>query len=95
MKKTLKTNKTAIYRYILKPSKLSLELPINSAILSIAYWKNEICLWVRVPIEETTTNIINFLAIGTGNNVPEEADIFVGTVLIPEDELVFHFYTKK
>ena len=91
-------NKT-IYKYNLRFSysgKDSLELPIDSEILSCQLQNDEIMLWALVNPNEKQTESRYFEFFGTGHEVGCDMGIerkFINTVLF-SDGLVFHVFER-
>ena len=88
-----------IYKYNLRFSnsgKESLELPIDSEILSCQLQNDEIMLWVSINPNEQKTELNFFEIFGTGHDLGCDMGIsrkFINTVQF-SDGLVFHIFQR-
>ncbi len=70
-----------------------IEMPIGAEILSMQMQGDQARLWALVEPEakkETRT----FEVIGTGQLIPDEDRIFIGTYQVFNGDLVFHVFEK-
>ncbi len=83
-----------IYKYEIKASDEDTLLPDNAQILSVGIQEGKIYLWAVI----STTVELRPRAIrvyGTGHRVPAYPGIFLGTVHMVEDGLVFHIFEEQ
>jgi len=72
----------------------TIELPINSGILSLQIQHGEPCIWVAVDLDETESKEVEFITIGTGNAFDIKNKHFLGTYQLHKGALVFHVFIK-
>lgn len=79
-----------IWKYILR-SNITLEIPKGAHILSVHVQDGSVCMWAKVdPTADTESR--KFMVVGTGDDIPAESTIFIGTVLMHDAALVFHVF---
>ena len=59
-------------------------------VLSVQSQRNEACLWAEVDTEAELI-LLDFVVVPTGGAVPVDLK-YIGTALVSEDHLVWHFY---
>ena len=83
-----------IYKFVLEPITLNkIDMPIGAEILSVAFQRDNFCMWAKVDTEATVFPRI-FRVFGTGYEIPmgeEEHLEFVGTAHM-DNGLVFHAF---
>jgi len=57
--------------------------------LSVAEQDGKLCIWFQVDSEHAKEDVLVHI-VGTGNLVPTDAGLYIGTVVI--DQLVWHVY---
>ena len=73
---------------------ITLSMPENAEILSVAAQGDDICLWARVNPNAERVNR-TFLGFGTGHDIPDNLQLqFVGTAHLSDGALVFHIFEK-
>jgi len=88
-------NKT-IWKYILNPEMLTINIPRGATILTAREQKEEICIWVEVDpnnMLETRT----FEVYGTGHHISSGIGVerkYIGSVSLHHGDLIFHVYEK-
>lgn len=82
-----------VYKYVINPDVSALELPRGAKILSVAFQRDDFCMWAKVDTEaEIETRA--FRVFGTGHDIPRNMGInyrFVGTAHM-DNGLVFHAF---
>ncbi len=78
-----------IWKYPVSLGQFELEMPGDSAVLSVQVQNNEPVMWV-VADPEATKRPFRFVTIPTGGNVPEGSGRFIGTFQLAGGALVFH-----
>lgn len=87
-----------IWKFILDPHNLKLEMPVAAEILSVQAQHDNICLWAKVdPTAEKIAR--HFDVFGTGSTETPDDPIgtfrrYVGTVMLDQGSLVFHIYER-
>lgn len=74
-------------------------MPKGAKILSVAYWKNQICLWAIVEADEKTfyanpDTDRRIVLCGTGHTLRDDISdaTFIGSVVLAPDQLIFHVF---
>lgn len=82
-----------IYKYVITGSAVALGMPKGSKVLSVHGQGDSICLWAMVNTDMLVENR-NFIVGPTGVPISEPVDklIFLGTVVMHEEQLVFHVF---
>jgi len=84
-----------VFKYTIDPYSSEIELPIGAEILSVAFQRDDFCVWAKVDTE-AKTETRNFEAFGTGHEIPRGMGIdykFVGTANM-DNGLVFHAFER-
>lgn len=68
-----------------------LEMPEDAEILCVGNQNGHCRLWAKVDPNRGKV-ARKFFAVSTGNAFPEGADEYIGSVLVVNDSLVWHFY---
>ena len=89
-----------IFKYIIPPQdNCELVLPVGSKILSVAEQRDNIVIYVLVPVsdEELSTKKVKILVTGTGHTIHESMYEykFLGTVNMYNGTLMFHVFYKE
>jgi hypothetical protein len=85
----------SIYKYTLRATdEQVVELPYGARILSVANQRENMCLWALVNTEQARTERRIIVIKGTGHSAEDimSNDIFLGTVLLHNGDLVFHVF---
>ena len=84
----------SIYKYTLLTTKdeTILDLPLNSEILSVKEQLGDICIWVKVDLEESTLESRKFIIYGTGHKIDKDNLKFIDTVLLFSGSFVLHVF---
>lgn len=88
----------SIYKYTLQPKGIQLlDLPKGAKILSCNVQQEDVVIWALVDLEETEIGIVEVTAFPTGQIVDPDRDmgVFLGTVLLNADRIVFHLFYKQ
>lgn len=85
-----------IYKYILPAhsSVVSLSMPEESTVLSIAEENNSISMWVQVDTYKSRIDKEFVIAL-TGSELPAKAGKFLGTVLLDGGVFVAHVFSTE
>lgn len=85
-----------IFKYPLETVGLQeVEIPEDAQILSVQEQHGFLCLWALVDPDKTKEKKRIFLA-GTGHPISEDIDLkFIGTVQVPQTDLVWHLFEEK
>lgn len=79
-----------IWKYTLQPE-CTLDMPKGADVLSVREQGEDICLWALVdPSAEKEQR--QFVAFGTGHDVPDRNMKFIGTAHLHDSSLVFHVF---
>lgn len=71
-------------------------LPLGSEVLKIDIQGDKVCLWAMVNVDETETEERKFIMIGTGMQIPDDAQlIYNNTILIGYGTFVYHAFETK
>lgn len=81
-----------IYKFRLRSDLNNISMPMGAEILHVAVQHETICLWARVDMN-AKPEIRTFSIIGTGHPCPP--DKYIGTVLSPSQEFVWHILEKQ
>ena len=69
-------------------------LPKGAKPLSVAVQRGGICLWYSFDPGIPTKAIQRFYIVGTGHQEVDPKWVFIGTVLLSNDNLVLHIFTE-
>jgi len=86
-----------IWKFPLKGMHLqTIDMPKGAKIISVAVQRTTICLWVEVNPNEDALCARNIEIISTGQIVKDHAieRHFLGTILIDQDNYIFHVYER-
>lgn len=87
-----------IYKYVLKATDVqTIELPLESQLLSAKEQRNDIVLYALVESDEERSEEYQILAYGTGHDITTNLSdyLFLDTVLLNNGSLAFHFFFKR
>lgn len=85
-----------VYKYKLEiQDHQVVSLPKGARILSVANQREDIVLYAEVDDEQKGITDIDIFIHGTGHVMNENANLFLGTVLLREGYLVFHVFANK
>lgn len=76
----------------------TVKMPVGAAVLSVGPPRgsaDELDLWVTVDPAETMREHCQFLVVGTGHPLPDDAARFVGTVVTHGGTLVWHVFLAR
>lgn len=86
-----------IWKFVLDPHNLKLEMPLEAKILAVKEQRNQICLWVQVDTD-APKSMRYFSVFGTGHDLKFDGlalnQRYIGTVMFHEGDLVFHVYER-
>lgn len=83
---------TAVHKYILTP-RAQFNLPLGSEVLSVINQREEIVMYVRVPLKPEGFECRTFWTYGTGHPIEVGREhLFIGTVALDNANLVFHVF---
>lgn len=68
------------------------EMPLGAKILTTAMQGETPCLWAEVDPEETGKHLRNIHIFGTGQWMPADPSIYIGSLMLHGGALVFHVY---
>lgn len=87
---------STVYKQVLRPMALQdIELPRGAEILHVALQRGGYCLWFRCNPDEPKEPR-RVAIVGTGQGCPSaDSGRYIGTVLTPSGEIVFHFFEMK
>jgi hypothetical protein len=83
-----------IYKYVIRPDKLKVQMPKGARLLTAREQADEICVWAEVDTEQPTEQR-HFQVFGTGHLMHEDMGTsreYVGTAHLEGGALVFHVY---
>lgn len=83
-----------VYKYTLLPDMTSVNMPLNTVVLSTAFQGENLQLWALVDDKVDETVDRTFYVAPTGEDIPQNfTDIrFVGTAFYNGGVLVFHVF---
>lgn len=84
-----------IHKYpLVVAAEQSLMLPEGAIVLAIQLQRGSPVLWAEVPRERAQPLMQDFpvYAVGTGQTVPDDARMHIGTLQFHNGDLVLHFY---
>lgn len=82
-----------VWKYRLEErDRQTLVLPRKTEILSVGVQDGRIFVWAKVDPETQVFEPRTFVIVGTGNPVPVDAALFIGTVHLYGGELVLHIF---
>ena len=91
-----------VFKYILNPyeldkdSRLNLELPMGSVVLSVAEQRGKMVLYALVDDSETAKENNIIYIHGTGHNTEvSHFSRFLGTVKLEDGALMFHIFWRR
>ena len=85
-----------VHKYVLNITDVNKEMLLKgSNIIKTGVQRNKICIWYEVETDEVEFKERIFYVVGTGHKLPEFGLKLLNTVLIENDNLVFHIYEKK
>ena len=80
-----------IYKYPLAPGYTTIQVPHNAKVLCAKVQGSQPCLWVE--LERTMVTVERkFVTLGTGDLFNSKDYVYIDTVLLDNDMLVFHIY---
>lgn len=83
-----------VYKYKLMIDDLqSVNLPKGAKPLCVKVQNNVPCLWALVDPNETEVEPIGIRIAGTGHPINEDVKDYLGTAIMYDGNLVFHFFT--
>jgi hypothetical protein len=82
----------AIYKYPVSPAFSSIELPRYSKILCIQMQGNQPCLWAMVDKDCKEKESRIFEIYGTGHDMKEVPQEYIGTFQVNGGQFVFHVF---
>jgi hypothetical protein len=83
-----------IWKFVIDPKNLKLEMPVESKILTVQGQDHDICIWAEVDTEAEKEEVL-FEVFGTGHELTENMGTgreYVGTAQMYGGSLVFHVY---
>jgi len=84
-----------IWKYTLKVTDTqSFRIPKGSKILTVQTQNDIPCIWVLVDQKEELTEVRTIGIHGTGNPIPDNPGIYIGTFQIRYGQLVFHVFDE-
>lgn len=86
--------KKAIYKYVVRPDRLKVEMPKGAKVLTAQLQHGEICVWAEVQ-PDAPTEQRHFEVFGTGHPMHEDMGTsreYINTVQLEGGALVFHVY---
>ncbi len=86
-----------IWKYPLKSNVnvSEIEMPVRAKILSVGTQHGNICMWAYVDTNEKRTRVRRFVVCPTGEDIPQNAESFLGTVKLYDGALIFHVFEVK
>lgn len=95
-------NNSAIYKYVINPAEIRadntfcISCPPRTQILTVQHqsWINQTCIWavINKDFVSETPVIRKFQLVGTGWPFDSQNRVYLGTVQLPDSELVFHYF---
>lgn len=84
-----------IFKYQLEITDVqTLQIPVNSTILSVQLQNDTLCMWVLVNTENKIENV-NIHIFGTGHEInPEIPLAYISTVQLYGGKLIFHIFKE-
>lgn len=70
-------------------------LPEGAELLCVKLQKGTPCLWALVDPSIPTRTVHTIRCAGTGHSIAPEYNKYLGTILIMNDDLVFHFFARE
>jgi len=68
-----------------------LEMPVGAQMLTVQMQDDLLCLWALVDPNAPRASY-TFRIAGTGHNIEEEKLLYIGSVLLFNDTIVFHVF---
>ena len=84
-----------VWKYTIDPYSPAIDIPVGSEIVSVAFQRDDFCMWVKVDTEKECESR-NFEVFGTGHEMPYGMGIdyaFIGTAHM-DNGLVFHAFER-
>jgi hypothetical protein len=84
-----------VFKYVIDPYNPEIEIFIGAEILSVAFQREDFCIWAKVDTSQITEKR-NFYFFGTGHEIKTDMGIdykFIGTGYM-DDGLVFHAFER-
>ena len=87
-----------IWKFVLNPNKVFIEMPANAEILIAKEQKDDICVWALVDLDSTAEKETRcFEVFGTGHVIKEDIGIkrkYIGTASMQESCLILHVFER-
>lgn len=84
-----------IYKYqIPVTDEQTLRLPLGAKILSCGNQFENLCIWALIDKSQKNTEDKIIRIYGTGHDIPNLFQSFLGTVIFDQGRLIFHVFIK-
>lgn len=81
-----------IWKYTLSAVS-TIEMPMGAQLLTVHEQNNEVCMWALVDASQET-EYRSFCVYGTGQEVPKQPMLYIGTALLHSGTLVLHVFER-
>jgi hypothetical protein len=81
-----------IWKFVLRiTDEQHIEMPMGPEFLAVQFQGGQLCLWALVE-PENALHPHRFYIVGTGNPMPDDFGLYIGTVQQPGLPLVWHVF---
>ena len=84
-----------VYKYPLEiADEQSVLLPCEAKPLCVKLQNGKPCLWALVDLNIQKNEVRTVRCAGTGHDIEDGYDTYLGTIMLFDGQLVFHFFIK-